>query len=253
MKRKVISQGTIILTLLLLLLAGGCKKKVPVTKEPPPPPPTKAEIAKPTVNFSASPSSIEKGESSTLTWSTTGATNVTIEPGIGDVSIKGNRSVSPNATTTYTLTAKGEGGITTATEQVSVNAPPPPQTTPGPGVKSLAELFNEDVRDVYFDYDKSDIRDDAKPTLATAANFLKANNFIKFSIGGHCDERGSEEYNLGLGDRRANSVKSYLISLGISANRMTAISYGKEQPICHESNEECWQKNRRAHFTLTNQ
>ena len=250
MKRKIISQAIVALTLCLLLLAGGCKKKAPVTKEAPPPPAPKAEIAKPAVNFSASPSSIEKGESSTLTWSTTGATNVTIEPGIGDVSTSGNRSVSPNATTTYTLTAKGEGGITTATEQVSVSAPPPPQSAPAPVVKSLAELFTEDVKDVYFDYDKSDIRDDAKPVLATAANFLRTNNFIKFSIGGHCDERGSEEYNLGLGDRRANSVKNYLASLGISTDRMNAISYGKEQPQCHESNEECWQKNRRAHFTL---
>lgn len=253
MKRKIVTKGTIVLTLLLLLLAGGCKKKTPVTAPTTPATPPKAEITKPSANFSSSPSSIEKGESSTLTWSTTGATNVTIEPGIGDVSTGGNRSVSPNATTTYTLTAKGEGGITTATAEVSVNTPPPPQVTAGPGVKSLAELFNEDVRDVYFDYDKSDIRDDAKPTLAAAATFLKANSSIKFSIGGHCDERGSEEYNLGLGDRRANSAKSYLVSLGISANRMTAISYGKEQPVCHESNEECWQKNRRAHFTLTNQ
>jgi peptidoglycan-associated lipoprotein len=253
MKRKIIFSSTIILTLLLLLLSGGCKKKSAPASSAPPPPQPKAEIAKPTVSFSASPSSIEKGESSTLTWSTTGATNVTIEPGIGDVSTGGNRAVSPSSTTTYTLTAKGEGGITTATAQVSLNTPPPPQTTAGPAVKSLAELFNEDVRDVYFDYDKSDIRDDARPTLATAATFLKANGFIKFSIGGHCDERGSEEYNLGLGDRRANSVKNYLVSLGISADRMTAISYGKEQPVCHDSTEECWQKNRRAHFTLTNQ
>ena len=130
MKRKLLTQATVVLTLCLLLLAGGCKKKSPVPKEAPPPPAPKAEISKPVVNFSASPSSIEKGESSTLTWSTTGATNVTIEPGIGDVSTGGNRSVSPNATTTYTLAAKGEGGITTATAQISVNTPPPPQTTP---------------------------------------------------------------------------------------------------------------------------
>ncbi|MFN8007643.1 MAG: peptidoglycan-associated lipoprotein Pal [Terriglobia bacterium] len=250
MKRKVISQASVILTLLLLLLVAGCKKKT-TPAQAPPPPPAKPEVTKPTASLSASPSSIEKGESSTLTWSTSGATNVSIEPGIGDVSTSGNRSVSPSSTTSYTLTAKGEGGITTATAQVSVNAPPPPTPTSAPKVKSIAELFNEEVRDVYFDYDKSDIRDDAKPTLAAAANFLKTNSYIKFSIGGHCDERGSEEYNLGLGDRRANSVKTYLISLGITADRMTAISYGKEQPVCHDSNEECWQKNRRAHFTIS--
>lgn len=194
---------------------------------------------------------IEKGESSTLTWSTTGATNVTIDPGIGDVSISGNRAVSPSSTSTYTLTAKGQGGITTATAQVSVSVPPPPQPAATPISKTLEELFNESVRDAYFDYDKSDIREDAKPVLAAAANFLKSNSTIKFSIEGHCDERGSEEYNLGLGDRRANSVKTYMASLGISADRMSAISYGKERPQCRESNEECWQKNRRAHFAMS--
>lgn len=117
--------------------------------------------------------------------------------------------------------------------------------------ETLEQAFSKNVRDVYFDYDKSDVRDDQKSTLADAASFLKSNSGIKFSIEGHCDERGSEEYNLGLGDRRANSVKNYLISLGIDASRINPISYGKERPQCREATEDCYQKNRRGHFVMT--
>lgn len=117
----------------------------------------------------------------------------------------------------------------------------------------MEELFGQRVRDVYFDYDKSDIRDDQKSTLSEAADFLKAGPGagVKFSIEGHCDERGSEEYNLGLGDRRANAVKNYLVSLGVSADRINSISYGKERPQCREATEDCYQKNRRGHFVMT--
>jgi peptidoglycan-associated lipoprotein len=107
------------------------------------------------------------------------------------------------------------------------------------------------VRDIYFDYDKSDIREDAKATLNEAADFLKQNSSIKISIEGHCDERGSEEYNLGLGDRRAVATKNYLGSLGVSGDRMNTISYGKERPQCHEATEDCYQRNRRAHSVMT--
>jgi peptidoglycan-associated lipoprotein len=117
--------------------------------------------------------------------------------------------------------------------------------------ETLDEQFSKRVRDVYFDYDKSDIRDDQKSTLSDAADFLKANPSLRFTVEGHCDERGSEEYNLGLGDRRANAVKNYLISLGIGADRMNPISYGKERPQCREATEECYQRNRRGHFVLT--
>ena len=126
-------------------------------------------------------------------------------------------------------------------------APPPPAVV----TETLDQAFSKNVRDVYFDYDKSDVRDDQKQTLADAASFLKTNSSVKFSIEGHCDERGSEEYNLGLGDRRANAVKNYLISLGIDAGRINPISYGKERPQCREATEDCYQKNRRGHFVMT--
>jgi peptidoglycan-associated lipoprotein len=239
----------VIFCLLLLMLAGGCKKKAPVAAPPPPPPPPPPAAA-PTVTLTANPTTIERGGSSTLTWSSTNATNVAIDQGIGDVSTSGTRSVSPSSSTTYTVTARGEGGTASATARITVTAPPPP---PPPAVvtETLDEQFSKRVRDVYFDYDKSDIRDDQKSTLSDAADFLKANPSLRFTVEGHCDERGSEEYNLGLGDRRANAVKNYLISLGIGADRMNPISYGKERTQCREATEECYQRNRRGHFVLT--
>jgi peptidoglycan-associated lipoprotein len=108
------------------------------------------------------------------------------------------------------------------------------------------------VQDAYFDYDKSDIREDARAVLTRNADSLKAifhdfpNSVIV--VEGHCDERGSAEYNLGLGDRRGQSAKDFLVQLGVPADRLRTISYGKERPVCTEANESCWQKNRRAHF-----
>jgi peptidoglycan-associated lipoprotein len=250
-KRKVLSLASAVVCLLLLMLASGCKKKAPIRAEPPPPPPPPA--AAPTVTLTANPTTIEKGQSATLNWTSTNATNVSIDQGIGDVSTSGSRSVAPSSSTTYTVTAKGEGGTAAANARVTVTAPPPPPSVERPREEPLDEQFNKRARDVYFDYDKSDIRDDQKTTLADAAEFLKSGPGagIRFSVEGHCDERGSEEYNLGLGDRRANAVKNYLISLGIGADRINPISYGKERPQCREATEECYQRNRRGHFVMT--
>ncbi|HEY1265141.1 MAG TPA: peptidoglycan-associated lipoprotein Pal, partial [Terriglobales bacterium] len=125
-------------------------------------------------------------------------------------------------------------------------APPPPP----PPAPSLTEeqLFAQNVKDVYFDYDKYDVRPDQQSALQGDIAFLKEHSGIKVTIEGHCDERGSTEYNLALGDNRANSVKTALIQGGISTDRIKTISYGKERPFCTESNEECWQQNRRGHF-----
>jgi len=108
--------------------------------------------------------------------------------------------------------------------------------------------FENEAKSAYFDFDKSGIRPDAQQTLTADADFFKAHQGVKFTIEGHCDERGSEEYNLGLGDRRATAAKNFLVNLGISADRISMISYGKSRPVCSEHNEGCWQKNRRAHF-----
>jgi len=111
-----------------------------------------------------------------------------------------------------------------------------------------------DLRDALYDYDSNNIRDDARAALTGDADALKRilADFPNASINveGHCDERGSAEYNLGLGDRRATSARDFLVQLGIPADRLKTISYGKERPVCTESDETCWQRNRRAHFSV---
>jgi len=229
-----------------LVIGCGPKKVTP----PPTPPPAAPPPARPTVTLQASPSSINKGESSTLSWNSTDATQLSIAPDVGSVTAQGSTKVTPSDSTTYTITASGPGGSASATASVSVNAPPPPpQPAPQP---SIDELFTKEVRDAYFDYDKSDIRADAREALSKTADFLKNYPQVKVTIEGHCDERGSTEYNLGLGDRRANATKNYLVSLGVSADRMTTVSYGKEKPFCTEHDETCWQQNRRGHFVKAN-
>ena len=226
------------------VLVSGCNKKV----TPPPPPPAAAPApARPTVTLQANPTTINKGESSTLTWNSTDATQLSIDPGVGTVTAEGSTKVTPSDSTTYTITANGPGGSATATAAVSVNAPAPPPT-PAPA----ATPFEQAVHDAYFDYDKADIRSDSREALAQTAEYLKANPSIRITIEGHCDERGSTEYNLGLGDRRSAAVREYLVSLGVSADRMNTVSFGKEKPFCLEHNETCWQQNRRGHFVRAN-
>src|SRR5205807_8921897 len=104
------------------------------------------------------------------------------------------------------------------------------------------------VRDIFFDYDKYDIRADQAGVVQADAQFLNQHSHINFTVEGHCDERGSTEYNLALGDNRANAVKTALVQAGVSASRIKTIRYGKEKPFCTESNEQCWQQNRRGHF-----
>jgi peptidoglycan-associated lipoprotein len=110
------------------------------------------------------------------------------------------------------------------------------------------DLFGQTVKDVYFDYDKSDVRADQQAAVQSDAQFLTQHSNINFTIEGHCDDRGSTEYNLALGDQRANTVKNALVTAGIGAARIKTISYGKEKPFCVEDNEACWQQNRRGHF-----
>jgi peptidoglycan-associated lipoprotein len=225
----------------------GCAKKPPAPA-PPPPAPAPAP-ARPTVTLQASPSTINKGDSATLSWNSTDATQLSITPDVGSVTAQGSTKVTPSDSTTYTITATGPGGNASASASVTVAAPPPP---PAPPQVDLNDLFLKEVRDAYFDFNKSDIRADAREALSKTADFLKNYPQIKVTIEGHCDERGSTEYNLALGDRRANATKQYLVSLGISADRITTVSYGKEKPFCMESNEACWQQNRRGHFVKAN-
>ncbi len=229
-----------------VIFALGCAKK-PAASPPPPPPPPPAP-ARPTVTLQASPLTINKGDSTTLSWSSTNATQLSISPEVGAVSPEGSTKVSPPDSATYTISATGPGGSADASVRVTVNAPPPPP--PPAAGPSIEELFAREVKDAFFDFNKSDIRPDARDALGKTADFLRAHAQVKVTIEGHCDERGSTEYNLGLGDRRANATKQFLVSLGISADRMNIVSYGKEKPFCMEHNESCWQQNRRGHFIM---
>jgi peptidoglycan-associated lipoprotein len=231
--------------LLATVFSVGCKKK-PVATTPPTPAPVEQPKPQPTVTLSADPGSINKGDSSTLSWTSTNATQLTIAPEVGTVTAEGSTKVTPSDSTTYTITASGPGGSANATARVTVSTPPPPvQKAPEP---DLNELFLREVQDAYFDFNKADVRPDARQALAKTADFLRNYPQIRVTIEGHCDERGSTEYNLALGDRRAGAVKQYLVSLGISADRISTVSFGKEKPFCTQSNEACWQQNRRGHF-----
>ncbi|MBF0557476.1 MAG: peptidoglycan-associated lipoprotein Pal [Nitrospirae bacterium] len=117
--------------------------------------------------------------------------------------------------------------------------------------KAAEKELGTKVEDIHFDFDKSDVREDAKPIMKSLAGMLSSSTATHVVIEGNCDERGTSEYNLALGDRRANAAKTYLISLGIPSARLKTISYGKEKPLCTEGTEECWAKNRRDHFVLT--
>jgi peptidoglycan-associated lipoprotein len=226
-------------------LTAGCSKKPVITGTAPTSAPP---AARPTVTLNGDPTSINKGESVTLSWSSTNATQLTIAPEVGAVAPEGSTKVTPSDSVTYTVTASGPGGSADSTVRITVAAPPvePPPSTDS----SMDEKFLKEMQDAYFDLDKADIRSDTRAALAKSADFLRNYPQIKVVIEGHCDERGSTEYNLALGDRRAAAVKQYMVSLGIGADRISTVSYGKEKPFCMESNEGCWQKNRRGHFVM---
>ena len=232
-------------TLSAILFLGACHKK-PTPPPPPPPPPPAA----PTATLTANPTAVDKGQPVTLTWETTNATDVSIE-GLGALQPNGSQQVKPAESTTYTLTAKGAGGTQSASARVTVNVPPPPPPPPAPApTVTDEELFAQNVKDVYFDYDKADVRADQQSAVQADAAFLQQHSSMSITIEGHCDERGSTEYNLALGDNRANSVKTALVAAGVAADRIKTVSYGKEKPFCSEATEACWQQNRRGHFVL---
>jgi peptidoglycan-associated lipoprotein len=249
--------GLLLLLSALVLFAAGCGKKIPPPPPPPPPPPTVTPTptaAAPVINsFTAEPSTIEAGQSSTLSWSTTGATDMNIDNGVGAVQGTGQRQVFPRRSTTYTLSIRGPGGMTSQSVTVVVSSAPPPPPPPSAPQISGSELLSQQGQDAFFDYDMSEIRGDGRDALTRDAALLKQifqqdPNFTVV-VEGHCDERGSAEYNLALGDRRATAAKDFLVQLGVPADKLKTISYGKERPQCTEANEACWQKNRRAHLS----
>lgn len=263
MSARTLSTAVFGVALLMFSTACGPKK----IKDPAPPPvqPTgnTGRIGEPTApttpgaritTFTAEPRTIERGQSATLRWAIANATDMTIDQNLGAVTATGSRQVFPSQTTTYTLTAVGPTGqdARSVTVEVATGPPPPPPDGNRGARLNGTEVLTREAQDVYFDYDKAEFRDDARQALAHNAEVLKrifaADPRFNVVIEGHCDERGSAEYNLGLGDRRASAAKEYLVQLGVPADRLTTISYGKERPQCTDADEACYQKNRRAHL-----
>ncbi len=232
--------SSLVVVIAAVLLSAGCAKKV-AKATPAAAPPTPVA---PTATLAANPSTIEQGQSTTLTWQTSNATEVTIA-GLGTLPPAGSRSLTPGTSTSYTLVAAGPGGTRDASARVTVN-----QKTAAAYSPTEEELFARNVRDVFFDYNVSNIRPDETPVAQQDAAFLKQHPNVNVLIEGHCDDRGSIEYNLALGTSRAESVKQTLLQQGIPPDRIKTISYGKEKPFCNQDDEQCWQQNRVDHFSL---
>lgn len=235
-------------TVLLTIGLSGCHHKKPV-----PPPPTAPAVDAPTATLSADPLAIDQGQTVTLTWRTTNATDVSID-GIGTVNASGTQTVTPSNSTNFHLIAKGDGGTTDANVRVTVRAAQAPPANTGAS-SNLGDMgsdaaFHAAVKDVFFAYDSYDLRPDAQANATQAAAYLTQHPAIRVVVGGYCDERGSAEYNLALGENRANAAKQALVSAGVAADRIRVVSYGKEKQFCTEATESCYQENRRAQFSL---
>lgn len=236
-----------------LILFSSCHKQV--TQTPPPAAAAPTPTEKPTVNyFDVEPAVVTKGQHSSLRWSIDNATSVEIAPDIGPVKANDQRVISPAQTTKYTLKANNVAGAAQASVTVTVNKPAttPPESGEG---KSDVIVVNHRLIDVHFDYNKGDLNDQERSTLEDDArilkNFFESNSGARVTIEGHCDDRGSDEYNFALGDRRASTVKDALVKLGLTAEKLETVSYGKERPLCFSPTEECYARNRRAHFVAS--
>jgi peptidoglycan-associated lipoprotein len=146
--------------------------------------------------------------------------------------------------------AKGDGGSTDATVRVTVRVPQTPLAPTGPGNMGGEAAFHAHVQDLFFDYDSYDLRADAQASVAAAASYLNSNPGIKVLVAGYCDDRGSAEFNITLGENRASAAKQALVAAGVEGSRIRVVSYGKEKQFCTEETESCWQQNRRDQFSI---
>jgi len=254
--RTIPVQAALLLAIALATLTGcGHKNKTPINPASLGPTASTATTPAPTATFSADPLAIDLGQSVVLNWRTTDATAVSID-GIGKVNANGTQTVSPSTSTNFHLVATGDGGTVEANVRVTVRipvAPTVPTDTTNQG--STADMgsdavFHQNVADMFFDYDSYTLRPDGETSAAKAAAYLVAHPDIRVVVGGYCDDRGSAEYNLALGENRANAAKTALVNAGVAASRVRVVSYGKEKQFCTDEAEACWQQNRRAQFSL---
>jgi peptidoglycan-associated lipoprotein len=254
-------QSKTVRTALLLAFAlatvTGCHKKTSAPNPASLGPTATATTPAPTANLTADPLAVDLGQSVVLNWRTTDATSVSID-GIGKVNPNGTQTVSPSTSTNFHLVATGDGGTVEANVRVTVRvavAPTVPTDTSANGAGANGEMgsdevFHQNVADIFFDYDSATLRPEGESSATKAAAYLAAHSAIHIVIGGYCDDRGSAEYNLALGENRANAAKAAIVSAGVNASRIRVVSFGKEKQFCAEDTEGCWQQNRRAQFSL---
>lgn len=207
--------------------------------------------APPRAAITVVPATIQRGQTATLSWSSRLANTWSISPSVGAVGSRtGSVNVSPTQSATYTIDVSGRGGSAQAAATLTVIQPPPPPPPP-PAGPSLQELFNQNVQDIFFEFDRVELSSEAQAILSRVAGFLRSTPQARILIEGHCDEIGTADYNMALGVRRAQVTRDYLVAQGASAGQLETISIAKGRPFCTESNQEpCRRLNRRAHFVL---
>jgi len=231
------------------VLLAGCQKKPTMMALDATAPEESGGL--PTATLTAAPADIELGQSVVLSWHTTDATSVKID-GLGTEAVDGTEKVTPGASTDFHLTATGDGGTVEAHALVTVHPPAPvivkqpDETIPDTAGPALPESFS----DVFFGYDSFELSPEAASSATALGTFLKAHPQMKVLLSGYCDERGSAEYNLTLGQNRADSVQNLLVADGIKPDRIRTISFGKEKQFCDVAAESCWHLNRRVQFIL---
>lgn len=258
--------GKLAAVLFVMLILGSCGKRPPPL--PPSPAPTTAPgvsepsdadrgsaILVPELELRIEPPVINPGESALLTWESQNADRVEIEPSIGAVEASGRVKFYPDSTTTYSVTAKGPGGEITKRVTVEVRV-----EAPGTGIVTEEDLrgltqeeqFQADVQPVFFSFDSAELTGESQLTLDANVRWLNRpeNRLVQFVLEGHADERGSEEYNLALGDQRAAVVRDYLVQRGVAADRIHTVSLGEEKPFDTRQTEAAYALNRRTEFVL---
>ena len=247
--------GLAFLLCFTLTLLPSCKRSTQAAARPPTVPPTADRTPgdpgapRPTVEISASPGTVERGGQTTLQWSSANSSTLLIDSGVGNVPERGSVVVSPRESTTYTAIATGPGGEARGSTRVTVVARSDGVTSTD--IENLQRVIDEGrVKPVFFLYDRAELSSDAKRILEQNARWFREFPAAPVVIEGHCDERGTEEYNLALGDRRALVVRSHLGRLGVDENRLRTLSYGEERPFDAGHDEAAWRVNRRAHFVV---
>ena len=242
--------------LFFLFTAPACRsRRPPIVELPRPAPTTETQPGPdgpmPTVVISASPNTIARGEETTLNWESTNATSLVIDMGVGNVAENGSLVVLPRESTTYTATATGPAGDTSSSTRVTVVPRSAQGIIRSTDMERLQLAIEEgEVQPLLFDYDQAVITSQGERLLEENARWFRQYPDATITIEGHCDERGTEEYNLALGDRRAQTVKAYLVQLGIDPDRMETISFGEERPFVQGYVESAYRLNRRAHFVV---